>query len=475
MAGVTVGGMTIMVSPDSVSRPRDDGADRRRAFDNTYRVSQVGGAARDFVFSTPPVLRATADIYEAQLSIFASQMCSGDVIARPTMCCAEITGWHPIRLAVGHGVVIDFVLHEVQPAKMLLKYSPGDTITGEAFTRSTIAYQINAAGVLVSVAVNTKRDGHYIGGVRSLLLEGAATNSLLHANDFSNAAWVKNFMTITTGLADPAGGTTACTLTATGTNAEAYQQLANGSSIVRANSAWIRRRTGAGPVKLFDNTGAFVTVAPTASWQRFSAVGGASVIRIHGVQVATSGDAVDVWMAQQEDGGFRTSEIPTTTVAVTRGADSYSLPFTTPPQEMTVYAKFVEGGTISLVDGTVFVIADASSSSAALVGFAPGGFYRNHHLSGSNVGSTLATAPVYNDTAELCFGLFGDGSVDVSQSINGGAVATSAQSAALALAAAWSGLLFWPNGTPVNVRGFTALQSLKIVAGSRSLVEMRAL
>lgn len=28
-------------------------------------------------------------------------------------CCAEIVGWHPVRLATGHAVVLDFILHEV--------------------------------------------------------------------------------------------------------------------------------------------------------------------------------------------------------------------------------------------------------------------------------------------------------------------------------------------------------------------------
>lgn len=80
MAGVIVGGVTIPVAPSGISRNRLDAVDRARAFDNTYRASATGTAKRDFVFSTPPLLRGAADYYEGILSVVTAQSCYGDVL-----------------------------------------------------------------------------------------------------------------------------------------------------------------------------------------------------------------------------------------------------------------------------------------------------------------------------------------------------------------------------------------------------------
>jgi hypothetical protein len=478
MPAVVVGGVTIPIAASAPGhQDMDDGVDRGRAFNNTYRASATGGAARDFRFTTPPLLRSDADIFDIVLRTVAAQTCSGDIIALPTMCCAERTGWTPVTVKGGHRVVIDFTLHEVQPALALLKYAPGDSVTGEAFTRSTTAYQINASGVPVSIAINTKRDGHYIGGVRSLLLEDTRTNGILWANDLSNAAWTKASATIATGVADPTGGTGASTITSTAPTGNAQQSLSAGSSIVRCNSIWIRRRTGSGNVDILPpDNGAWQTKAVTGSWQRFSAVGSASTARFIGIRLATSGDAVDVWCCQQDNASFASSEIPTTGVAVTRGADSYSLPFTAPPQELSVYTKFVEGGSISTNGARLWQVSNAANATpAALVSVAGGVYASEQDTTAGGVASGVSPAPSIGLGVENLARLFGDGSVDDTQSIAGGSATSGAQSAALALAAAWSGQLCWLNsaGTSGGV-GFTAIQSLKIIAGARSLAEMRA-
>lgn len=80
MAGLVVGGVTIPVTVPSIKRDRDDLTDRGRAFDGTYRASATGSPKRDWVFSTPPLLRSVADLYEAVLTTIGSQICSGDII-----------------------------------------------------------------------------------------------------------------------------------------------------------------------------------------------------------------------------------------------------------------------------------------------------------------------------------------------------------------------------------------------------------
>lgn len=477
MSSLVVGGVVIPVAVSSPNWSRSDAADRSRVFDNTFFVSQTGGAARDWTFSTPPVTQALADTYIAALASPAAKLCSGDILQIPTMCSPELPSGKPTRAVGGNYVVLDFMLHEIQPAKILLRYAPGDTITGESFSRSTTAYQLNGNinPPLTLVSINAKRDTHYINSVRSILLEDARTNSLLWSNDFSNAAWLKSTCTVGTGIADPAGGTTACTLAATAVNGYVQQNLGAGSSLVRTNSVWLRRRTGTGVVNLYDPLGANPLVcALTTNWQRFSRTGGASTIRDLVVLLATSGDEVDAWCGQQEDGAFVSSEIPTTTVAVTRGADSYSLPFTTPPQEMTVYAKFVEAGSIAAAPARLFEISNAADANPRLLAYNPSGLYRLFHDPSSPVFSEIGTPPLLGDSVEFVGRLFGDGSIDAMQSIGAAAPILGSQTVPRTLATAWAGQFLWLNSATATVAtGFTALQSFKIVAGARSLAEMR--
>ena len=400
------------------------------------------------------------------------------------MCCAEIDDpWTPVTTAQGHSAVISFTLHEVQPANVLLRYSPGDTITGESFTAATTRTYRDANGLVATAAIDVKRAAHYdindlVANSPSLLLEDAATNIALQSRDLANAAWTKSasMTAARTSVGADGAANGATRLTAVGVGNQTATQAVVLASSTRFMSAYIKRIVGTGAIQMTtDGGGTWTTVTITAGWTRVSIPAQTVTNPNFGFRIVTANDAIDVDFVQNETGTFMTSAIPTTTAAVTRGADLLSYPFTTPPQEMTVYVKFIERGTVAVATGTSFLIANAASASPAFAGYAPAGFYADIHLNTANVTSTLGTAPVYNDTAELCFRLFGDGSVDVSQSINGGAVTTATQSAALALASAWSGLLFWPNGSSASARGYTAIKSIKVVAGARSLARMRTL
>lgn len=54
--------------------------DRARAFDGTYRASSTGNPKRDFIFTTPPITRQNADLYEYLLSALPTLSCSGDIL-----------------------------------------------------------------------------------------------------------------------------------------------------------------------------------------------------------------------------------------------------------------------------------------------------------------------------------------------------------------------------------------------------------
>lgn len=438
--------------------------------------SFVRGQAKVISVLVPSVTTAVEAAIQAAILNGAQIPCSGDILGNlQTLCSVDCTDSHLILGRPGE-YEMTLTVNEVNASTILAKYSPGDTITGESVTRSTIAYQRDVNGLLVQKAINAKRDGHYIGGVRSLLLEGGSTNGILWNKDWSNAAWVKTNITVTTGISDPEGGTGASTLTATAINGETHQYLAGGSSIVRTNSIWIKRRTGTGTVTIFAPNGSQNVTPALAGWQRVSVSNSAGNVNRHfDIVIATSGDAVDVWCAQQDDFPFATSEIPTTTVAVTRGADLYSLPLSTPPQEMTVYVKFVEEGTAQVAGSRSWQISSAGGGAALLTSYAPGSSYAHHHNNAvSTVQSVQGAGPAFGSTVEIASRLFGDGSVDSAQSLNSAAETAGAQTAALALASAWSGLLAWLNSGGSSNVGFAAIQSFKIVAGARSLTEMRA-
>lgn len=80
MPSLVIGNVTIPVAPGGISRDRLDGVDRARAFDQTYRASVTGNPKREFHFSTPPISRNLADLYEGVLSTVTAQVCSGDIL-----------------------------------------------------------------------------------------------------------------------------------------------------------------------------------------------------------------------------------------------------------------------------------------------------------------------------------------------------------------------------------------------------------
>lgn len=476
---VVVGGVPIKVSPSSGKTDWNDATDRRRSFDNTYRASATGGAARDWHFSTPPITRAVAGTYRAVLSQVQAQMCSGEGLELPTMCCAELIGETPVKGAASNYVSLDFALHESASKRLLLKYAPGDTITGESFTRSTTATYRDSNGIVATAAINVKRAAHYpVTGTPNtpyLLLEDARTNAALWCKDLTNAVWVKTTMTTATTTGADGVAASATRLTATAGNATVSQSVTLGSS-ARYMSAYVKRVTGSGTIQMTtDAVGAdWQTIVVTAGWTRLEIPTKTLANPNFGFRIVTNGDAIDVDFVQNENGTFASSAIPTTTVAVTRGADSYSLPFTAPPQEMSVYAKFVEGGSILVNGSRIFEVSSAAGADARFLSYNASGPYSAFHGNGSAVTSPQVPAPAMGQTVEFVARLFGDGSVDSVQSINGTAATFGAQSAALALASTWSGSLVWLNseGTIGGI-GFTAIQQFKIVAGSRSLAEMR--
>lgn len=156
---------------------------------------------------------------------------------------------------------------------------------------------------------------------KGLLVEEARTNDALWSRDMTNAAWVKVNMTaaLTAAGIDNAANS-ASTLTATAGNATVLQTITL-TSQADTYSVFLQRITGAGTINITVDGGVTWTpVVLTTAYKQFQVVKTAANPVI-GIQIVTNGDVIAADFNQLEPGGFATSPILTTTIAVTRNAD----------------------------------------------------------------------------------------------------------------------------------------------------------
>ncbi len=230
----------------------------------------------------------------------------------------------------------------------------GDGLAAITTSRSTAAFCTKADYSLVSCPANTARV--MTGGGPTLPLGLASNmtamqNDVIQSRDLNQASWVKTTMTCAKTATSADGlANTASICTATAGNALVAQTVIVTGA--RAASLYIKRRTGTGTVSVSVDGLAFADITPRLSTTVFKRVvnaettgcmfGGCIVVRgmqanfavsvVLTVKVATSGDALDIDLAQVESGDFSTSPYPTTTVAATRAAELHSatgLPATT--------------------------------------------------------------------------------------------------------------------------------------------------
>jgi hypothetical protein len=129
----------------------------------------------------------------------------------------------------------------------------------------------------------------------------ARYNLLTQTEDFSQSVWSKSNCTASAhNVSDPIGGNTASTITATNANAFFfYNTTSNPTNTTATATVWARRRTGTGDVTLRNHAqnNTATTLALTSSWQLFTisvtAVGATQNCWV--LNIATSGDAVDIW------------------------------------------------------------------------------------------------------------------------------------------------------------------------------------
>jgi len=154
------------------------------------------------------------------------------------------------------------------------------------------------------------------------LLKWGPHNLLPVSEVFSG--YVNSNVSLTTGQIDPKGTTTATRVTTTGANA--YMIKDSGVELTGNSSIWVRRVSGSGNVdfrSIDNNTSNILTL--TSVWQKFTSAQAFSANARFRLQIADSGDVIDIWGAhvyRSDLGGMVNnpargdSYVPTTGAAV---------------------------------------------------------------------------------------------------------------------------------------------------------------
>ena len=196
--------------------------------------------------------------------------------------------------------------------------------------------------------------------------------------------------------------------------------------------------------------------------------------------VGTTGGDMFISEIQVEDvastGLFASSHIPTVSAAVTRAAERLTWSFLPVPQEMTIYVKFIEAGTIESV---ARILEIGNSVNPKLIVQSTGSsFYSVFYRLDASTSTTseLVATPALGDTVELLVTLSAAGAVQISQSINGAGATTATAGSAITLAAAWGAttLAINDSGGGAGI-GFNKFHAIKIAPGTKTLQQMREL
>lgn len=368
--------------------------------------------------------------------------------------------------------------HGGSGSSLLARYAVGDTVVSEIFGRVGSGTFFDVNGVLQTAATGVKRDAHYIGGNKTFLLEVARTNVVTFNRDFTNAAWVKTGITPAKDQLGIDGvAASASSLLATTPNATVLQAIVLASS-ARAQFCYIKRLVGAGVVNMtMDNGVTWTPVAVTGAYTKVTIPSQTLANPTVGFQIVTSGDSIAVDYFQNENGAVDSSPILTAGAAVLRNADKYGIPVLPSTIPVTIYCRFTDLTNGLIASSAPFAISNPVAANPSLITFYQTRYRGQHHNGTTSVatGSTLGAAAL-GDTIELRLVFFADGSVTLGQSVNGAAEVVTAQTAALAPAAAWSSLTYLWLGTVGGVSNWiiAGFRDAKMLKGNRTLTEMRA-
>lgn len=254
------------------------------------------------------------------------------------------------------------------------------------FTRASGATYTDSTGTLKLATSNTPRFDYdpVTLSAKGLLIEEQRTNLLTYSDQFDNAAWIKNNITVTSNaITSPDGNLTADKMIATAVAGIHKTRVAivlgtQYTFTIYAKAAEYQYLTlnddasGASGIGVNLSTGEYIVGVSLSSvgsinklsngWYRikFSWIAGSAVMNVHLQTSLTTSDSnftgdgtsgVYLWGAQLEAGSFATSYIPTTTAQATRAAS---------------LGTFATSGALTSTVGTIFITHDLPSGRVVL-------------------------------------------------------------------------------------------------------------
>ena len=244
-------------------------------------------------------------------------------------------------------------------------------------SRASIKTEVDTSGNVVSLADNVPGLDFSLGACPFLSLDPLSTNICLYSEDFSNTWATAAGATVATDTTvSPGGSDTADTLTLDGSvTSRVEQSITMSTSTVYTLSVWAKVASGTKDFRLAYNDGTSTTASSdltaTTSWQRFeftfttSASHTGEEIRITNNTGADPGDLI-VWGAQLELGDYATGYIPTTSAAVTRQPDVFSLTdlITNGLLGATVGTMYIKGKiNVDAGNANLFILSDGTTNN----------------------------------------------------------------------------------------------------------------
>lgn len=166
------------------------------------------------------------------------------------------------------------------------------------------------------------------------------------------------------------------------------------------------------------------------------------------------------------------SYMPTGGAVVTRAADSLKFTLSARPQAMTAYLRFMDNGTRNTAGLILrFGSSDTAADPRLQIDAASTGYRITHDNGTSSVTATTPALGALGDSVELMGTLSAAGAVQLTQSINGGTTAQSAQSGGITLGQTWAASQVWVNDSS----GYIGLRNLAVSRGVQSIATMRRL
>jgi hypothetical protein len=231
-------------------------------------------------------------------------------------------------------------------------YSAAGTTAPSTLTVDGDGTLIDNGGLIKQATANVGRMSY---SQKGILVEPTRANVGIQCHDYTNAAWV---VSNTTDLVVTNTSVTCPDGTARTTNAircdvadGSIMQTVTSASAAHSCGFWIKRITGSGAINITINGGStWTAVTVTSAWTRVKRENITVTNPQFGIQIHVAGDVVALDFGQLEVGAALSSDIPTTTAAVTRTEESLLYPTT---------------GNLSATAGSILVVYTPNAATTA--------------------------------------------------------------------------------------------------------------